>query len=342
MNYFIEIGSNNKAKSDIDDIIKEMGFSNLTSIKKNKNMFARFTTKICGVTRILTQLKRDDILFLQYPMKKFYKIACTFAHLKGAKVVTVIHDLGTFRRHKLTPEQENSRLSRTDFIIVHNEKMKEHLLHYGCKAQLYCLDIFDYLSPTEPATYTTPHHPWSVVYAGGLGKWRNEFLYKLEPHIHNWSLDIYGNGFEKEYAEDWKHIIYHGFMNSEDFVARIQADFGLVWDGDSINECSGDWGEYLKINNPHKTSFYLRSGLPVIVWSQAAMAPFVIKHGIGICVNSLADIGTALNSLTKEQYQAMKENAIRTGKRLGQGYFIKQALNKAINSFTGNGKQETI
>lgn len=332
MNYFIEIRSTNKAKNDIDNIIKEMGFHNLTPMRKKNNMVSRFTTKIYGVARILTQVRHGDILFLQYPMKKFYKIACTFAHLKGGKVITVIHDLGTFRRHKLTPEQENNRLSRTDFIIVHNQKMKEHLLHHGCQSKLYCLGIFDYLSQTKPAIYRTPHQPWSVVYAGGLGKWRNEFLYKLEPYIHNWTLDIYGQGFEKEYAEDWQHIFYHGFLSSEQFVSQIKADFGLVWDGDSINECSGDWGEYLKINNPHKTSFYLRSGLPVIVWSQAAMAPFVNENKIGISIDSLADIDKALNTMTKEQYRILKENAVKIGKTLGEGYFIKQAINKILNS----------
>lgn len=332
MNYFIEIRSVNKAKNDIDEIVKGMGFCNLTPINKKDSKLSRIITKICGVFRILTQLKQGDILFLQYPMKKFYKTACIFTHLKGAKVIAVIHDLGAFRRHKLTPEQENKRLLRTDFIIVHNEKMKEHLLRYNCQTQLYCLGIFDYLSQAVPPPYPSPHHPWSVVYAGGLGRWRNEFLYKLDFHIQGWTLDIYGNGFEQEYAKDWKHIAYHGFLGSEDFVAQVNADFGLVWDGGSINECTGNWGEYLKINNPHKTSFYLRSGLPVIVWNQAAMAPIVREHKIGLCINSLTEIGNILNELTVEQYQEMKENATQIGEKLGDGYFIKQALNNAFKS----------
>lgn len=335
MNYFIEIRTVNKAKNDIDNIVKGMGFQSLTPIQKKNDMFSRFATKICGVLRILSRLKKDDVLFLQYPMKKFYKIACCFAHWKGAKVVTVIHDLGAFRRHKLTPEQEERRLSQTDFIIVHNEKMKEHLLRYNCRSKLYCLDIFDYLSQSLPRTYPTPHYPWSVVYAGGLGKWRNEFLYKLDPYIHNWILGIYGKGFEEEYAGNWKNIVYHGFLDSEDFVAQIDADFGLVWDGDSVNECSGDWGEYLKVNNPHKTSFYLRSGLPVIVWSQAAMAPFILENKIGISVESLEDIDKVLNELTEEDYQTMKKNAIKMGKMLGEGFFIKRALNNAFHFFAG-------
>lgn len=338
MNYFIEIQTVNKAKSDIDEIVKGMGFRSLTPVRKKKDMISRFVTKAGGVFRILTWLKRDDVLFLQYPMKKFYKIACRFAHWKGAKVVTVIHDLGAFRRHKLTPEQENRRLSQTDFIIVHNEKMKEHLLSKGCRSRLTCLGIFDYLSQTVPQVYPVPHHPWTVVYAGGLGKWRNGFLYQVDAYIRDWTLVIYGKGFEKEYATDWKHIIYHGFLDSEHFVAQVEADFGLVWDGDSVDGCSGDWGEYLRVNNPHKTSFYLRSGLPVIVWSQSAMAPFIQEHKVGICVESLADIDKALNELTTEHYQIMKENALKMGQLLGEGYFIKRALDESFRFFAENKK----
>lgn len=338
MNYFIEIQTVNKAKSDIDKIVKGMGFRSLTPVSKKKDMISRFVTKAGGVFRILTWLKREDVLFLQYPMKKFYKIACRFAHWKGAKVVTVIHDLGAFRRHKLTPEQENRRLSQTDFIIVHNEKMKEHLLDNGCRSRLTCLGIFDYLSETVPQVYPAPHQPWIVVYAGGLGKWRNGFLYQVDSYIHDWTLAIYGKGFEKEYAAGWKHIVYHGFLDSEHFVAQVEADFGLVWDGDSIDGCSGDWGEYLRVNNPHKTSFYLRSGLPVIVWSQSAMAPFIQEHKVGICVESLADIDKVLNELTTEQYQIMKENALKMGQLLGDGYFIKRALDESFRFFAENKK----
>lgn len=336
MNYFIEIDSN-KAKNDVNEIVKGIDFQNLTPVRKKNTMFSRFMVKVYGVARILTRLKRGDVLFLQYPMKKFYKMACVFAHIKGAKVVTVIHDLGTFRRHKLTPKQENRRLGKTDFIIVHNEKMKEHLIEHGCKAELCCLGIFDYLSKSSPATYATPHPTWVVAYAGGLGRWRNAFLYKLDAYIHNWVMDIYGKGFEEEYAREWKHITYKGFYAPEELVARIEADFGLVWDGDSVDECNGDWGEYLKINNPHKTSFYLRSGIPVIGWEHAAMAPFIREHNIGICVNSLADIDEALGALTQEQYQEMKQNAIRIGGMIGDGYFIKQALSNATKYFSENG-----
>lgn len=334
MNYFIGIISSNKAKNDIDKIVENLSFINLSPLYKGSDMFSRLVIKLYGLFRILTKLKRGDMLLLQYPMKKFYWISCVFAQVKGAKVVAIIHDLGSFRRHKLTPESENRRLSRTDFLIVHNEKMKQYLIGYGCRVKLYCLDIFDYLSEATPKDNQAPHTPWLVIYAGGLGRWRNAFLYELDQYIHNWSLAIYGNGFETKFAKKWRHVHYHGFLNFEEFITHVEGDFGLVWDGNSIDECDGDWGEYLKINNPHKTSFYLRCGIPVIVWKKAAMASFVEQNGVGLCVNSLADIDNVLAALTKEEYYNMRQKAFSIGRKLGNGYFTERALMEAISCFS--------
>ena len=186
MKYYIEVGTINKAKQDIDEICRREGFSNLTRHNFGKGGVGRFLTKLLSVISILWCLKKGDTLFLQYPMKKFYYMACSLTKMKGANVVTVIHDLGAFRRHKLTPEGENKRLSKTDFLIVHNPTMRQYLLDHGYKGGIHCLQIFDYLSPNQPADYVSPHTPWRVVYAGNLARWRNEFLYKLEPIMKGW------------------------------------------------------------------------------------------------------------------------------------------------------------
>lgn len=185
--------------------------------------------------------------------------------------------------------------------------MEQWLLKHGYRNPLCCLGIFDYISPSIPAKYNSPHTPWKVVYAGGLGPWRSGFLYNLDKYIHNWQMELYGKGLDKEEAKNWKHIIYHGSLTPDELLATVEGDFGLVWDGDTIDTCSGNWGEYLRVNNPHKTSFSLRCGLPVIIWTQAALAPFIKNHEIGICVNSLADIDNALQNVTDEQYAKMKK-----------------------------------
>lgn len=329
MKYFIEIGTINKAKRDIEIIAGSLGYKNLTRINFGNGGVARFLTKLVSVSSIVFRLHRGDMLLLQYPMKKFFRIASLLAHLNGAAVVTVIHDLGAFRRHKLTPEKENRRLSAVDVLIVHNATMKQYLIENGFKGRIQCLEIFDFLSDNTPAQATLPAaHPWRIAYAGNLGRRRNDFLYKLDDVTREWTLDLYGKGFAPEECSN-PNLHYHGFMPSEDFITKVQAHFGIVWDGDSTDECTGAWGEYLKINDPHKTSFYLRAGIPVIVWSKAAMAQFITKENVGIAVNSLKDIAGMLASLTGERYDAMRRAAAEMSVRLGNGHYITSMLSEA-------------
>lgn len=349
MKYYIEVGTVNKAKQDIDEICRREGFTNLTHRNFGKGGVGRFLTKLVSVTSILWCMKKGDMLFLQYPMKKFYYMACVLAKMKGAKVVTVIHDLGAFRRHKLTPEQENSRLSKTDFLIVHNPTMRDYLIEHGYKGGIHCLQIFDYLAPCQPADYAAPHQPWRIVYAGNLARWRNEFLYHIEAVMKGWQMVLYGKGFEmpasptppltshpsnqtsrpSPLTPHPSSLTYRGFIASDDFIAQAEADFGLVWDGDSMDECTGDWGEYLRINDPHKTSFYLRAGIPVIVWKEAAMSPFIEEQKLGISVGSLSEIGERIAALSPADYQVLKQNALAMSQRLNEGYYIKAGMKAA-------------
>jgi hypothetical protein len=335
MKYYIEVGTVNKAKQDIDEICRREGFQNLTRCNFGSGGIGRFMTKLVSVLSILWRLKKDDMLFLQYPMKKFYYMACLFARMKGARVVTVIHDLGAFRRKKLTPEHENSRLSKTDFLIVHNPTMRDYLREHGFKGGIHCLQIFDYLSASPVRTArrdsgmpAAGSRPWHIVYAGHLGRWRNEFLYKVATVMKGWEMDLYGKGFEPE-GNSCPQLRYHGFMAGDDFIAKAEADFGLVWDGDSTEECTGAWGEYLRINDPHKTSFYLRAGIPVIVWSQAAMAPFIEEQRVGVAIDGLSQLAARLSKLTPSDYAQIKQNALAMGQRLGNGYYIKDGLRAA-------------
>ena len=90
------------------------------------------------------------------------------------------------------------------------------------------------------------------------------------------------------------------------------------------------WSEYLRINNPHKTSLYLSSGIPVVIWKEAALADFVIENNVGIAVDSLENIESILDKVTKEDYDKMKKNAYKLSKKLRSGYFTMNAINKCI------------
>ena len=82
------------------------------------------------VLKSILCLRKGDVLVLQYPLKKYYAFVCNMAHLRGCKVVTLIHDLGSFRRKKLTIPQEIARLDHSDCVIVHSERMRDWPVSY--------------------------------------------------------------------------------------------------------------------------------------------------------------------------------------------------------------------
>ncbi len=65
------------------------------------------------------------------------------------------------------------------------------------------------------------------------------------------------------------------------------------------------------------------------MWSEAALTPFILRHGAGIAVSSLRETGERLKAVTPEQYRAMCENAMRLGRLLQEGHFFLEAYKKA-------------
>ena len=109
---------------------------------------------------------------------------------------------------------------------------------------------------------------------------------------------------------------------------NLEGSFGLVWDGTSVDSCLGLYGGYLKYNNPHKVSLYLTAMLPVIVWSNSAMADFVTKNKLGITVDKLEDISKKIAELTEEEYKEMINNAKNVSNSLKQGKYLSKAIEK--------------
>ena len=331
MNYFISMDSPNTAKRHIDAFMKEMGFTD-AAVKVGKGKIAIFFRKLFSMANLLLKLRKGDVLLIQYPFKKFYVIQCEIAHLKKTRVITLIHDLGTFRRRKLTAEQEIKRLSHTDVIIVHNQSMNNWLVEHGCRVPLVNLDIFDYISKNEPISGAHRKSPTpTVVFAGGISQRKTAFIYQLDKVLDGCHFHLYGSGLEHGREKMWKNMIYHGTIDSDEFIKTVNVDWGLVWDGDTIDGCFGTWGSYLRINNPHKASFYLRAGLPVIVWRESAMAPFIVSNKLGIAVDSLRELPQRLKNVTTSEYIEYKTAAMSIKDKLNEGYFFKKALAAALS-----------
>lgn len=320
----------NKAKSDMEAIMEDIGFRNIgLEDTRRKGKAATFFAVLAGVLKGVASLRRGDVLLLQYPLKKYYTFICRMAHMKGARVITLVHDLGSFRRHKLTPRHEVRRLSNSDFIIALNPSMQQWLRDNGCAVPSTSLGVWDFLSPSSPSVRALGDNP-VVVYAGALGVRKNRFLYAWGPLISGFRANLYGWGFDPAQAERPDAIDVKGFKLADELIATAEGQFGLVWDGDSTSTCSGAWGEYLRYNNPHKTSLYLRCHLPLIVWKEAAMAPFVLDNGIGIAVDSLEEIPARLAAVTPESYDAMMANVIRVSDRIARGAYFREAVSRAL------------
>ncbi len=335
-NYKNTNSAGNKAKTDIERILVQDGFEYACHPPAYyQNAFSGFLATLRIICGLPFRLSKGDMLVVQYPYKKYYTLICRLAHWRSAKVITVIHDLGSFRRKKLTVNKEVKRLSQADFLIVHNDKMKKWLASNGSVVPACSLGIFDYLSGTRPEQMGKPDHgSYKVMYAGGLSYRKNRFLYLLDPIIRKWQFNLYGNGFEPERIINKDKFTYKGFTPSDELIRTANSHFGLVWDGESTKGCEGDFGEYLKYNNPHKTSLYFRCRVPVIIWKKAALASFITQHKAGICVDDLEELNGILANLSKGEYQEMLNNVKEIDARLASGYYIKKAVQQAISFLT--------
>lgn len=100
----------------------------------------------------------------------------------------------------------------------------------------------------------------------------------------------------------------------------------------------GLFGNYMRFNDPHKASLYLSSGIPVIIWKEAALAAFIEKNNIGLSVSDLNDMDEVLSELSPEKYQQMVMNAQLIAKKLRNGFYIHQAVQKLETKVANEGK----
>lgn len=130
--------------------------------------------------------------------------------------------------------------------------------------------------------------------------------------------------------QERQNIHYYGTYLPDELPKHLVGKFGLVWDGDNAESCTGSYGEYLKLNNPHKASLYLAAGIPVVIWDKAALSDFVNEEKCGICIDSLKTSNNILSKISDEKYSEMKENALRVGKLMRKGYFLETAIKAAM------------
>lgn len=279
-------------------------------------------------TEAVKIIGEGDCLLIQFPLAIYPKVALTslpfISAIKshGGKIVLLVHDLDNFRGEEL-PSSDDPYLKKADVIIVHNKRM-EDLVSKVCNAKVIPLGVFDYLADGE-----LPPVAGGIDIAGNLSPTKAGYLYCASKGLPGLPLNLYGANYDREAGRaEW----YRGKFLPQELSRHMTGKFGLVWDGDSLDTCSGDYGEYLRINSPHKLSLYLSLGKPVFIWSQAAEATFVKENGVGVLVDSIFEVDEAYKGMSEDAYQLMRANALALSEKVRGGWFTKRAVTAALKA----------
>lgn len=340
-----EISSNQahagtKATEDVITIAEKIGFKPLyvqmndlkSGILHKVNRQIRFFKDWQKAYRAVTD---ESIVLLQhpfhYPQLTRESILLKLKKEKKVHFISIVHDveeLRTLGKEEYHKHEFEFMMQIADVLIVHNDVMRDFFIKKGfSKKKIVVLEIFDYLRNErndELALYEK-----SITIAGNLDVEKSGYLMHLSEVECKFCL--YGPNYSLGNAEN---ITYGGVLPPDQVPRVLTKGFGLIWDGDSIKTCRGGFGDYLRYNNPHKLSLYLSSGLPVIIWKQAAEATFVEKNGVGYTVKSLYEIPELMKKISENEYKNITENVSRISKKLINGEYMQLALREALSNIS--------
>ena len=329
-----------KAPEDVNSIVHGLGYEDLWLARRRTSFVGHQASRIVRMLQsqfLPARMEKETVVFCQTPFPLSWSPAhVSFlrnARRQGAFVVTLFHDIDVARGRTLADADGLSRdardfLDNSDVVISHNARMTDWLSGRGIdRKKVVDLGIFDYLADGFTPLGDAPFERW-VTIAGNLGLHKAGYLADL-GQITDVEWRLYGPMFDPERTKG-PTIRHCGCLPPSEIPRHLTSGFGLVWDGTSVESCAGGHGEYLRINNPHKLSLYLASGLPVIVWDESAAADFVRANDVGFAVRSLREIGARLTALSEADYSRFKRNACGVSAKLRAGHFTKAALAKAL------------
>lgn len=329
-------GASNKARADVNIVANSMGFETRKVLSP-----ATFSTKISkyigkfgfehNLKKELNRIENGSTLLVQVPFlnlaNRTHTNILNICSKKGVKVICFIHDINELRGTNAENNQPfYELLSYASAVISHNKKMTEHLITKGIqKKRIIDLEVFDYLLDTHEKVSKFRKQ---IIIGGNLDVEKVQYLKSIN-RIKGCKIVLYGPNYSLR--DEFNNIEYRGVVPADELPYKLDEGFGLVWDGDSIETCNGLFGNYLRYNNPHKLSMYLASGLPVIIWNQAAEASFVKENGLGITVESLLEMEDIFNNLTEIEYDEYERNVHKIRTKIISGCYAREALEKALN-----------
>ncbi len=328
------VGASNKARADVNKIATSLGFETV-SVHSPKDSTV-LLMKVIGkalfeyeLIRAIRDIEKNSVLLVQVPFLNLanatHKNIIKYCKKRNIKLIAIIHDVNELRGTNADNKPFYELLNSSLAIISHNEFMTSYLVEKGInRDKIVNLEVFDYLleKPKTVGSYAK-----QVTIGGNLDVEKVKYLKNIDK-VRGCKILLYGPSYSSDSRAN--HIEYKGVVPASELPYRLNDGFGLVWDGDSIETCEGLFGNYLRYNNPHKLSMYIASGLPVIIWKQAAEAKFVQENAIGVAVESLLDLEAFFNDLTEEQYAMYAENVRVVREKVISGQYAKKAIEQSL------------
>lgn len=330
-----------KAQSDAETILHHLGAIDVVVRRFDftaRNVLIRIFGRILWeieLIKVFFKVQQSSVLFVQYPSGFLvwhgFLALKWLKRIKHVRIVMLVHDLPSQRiansSSALTiPDYFIRESLIADTIIVHNSAMSSLFRNCGLSEnKLVELGVFDYLTN---CCLKEPNFVNVINVAGNLSLVKAGYLKSLST-IKSIRWQLFGNGFDNVFCSA-PNIAYAGSYLPEDLPSKLNLGFGLVWDGSSASTCEGKYGEYLKVNAPHKISLYIASGLPIIIWRHAAEARFILNEDIGIVVDSLFEIPNKISQCSLIRYKQMVFNVRKWAERVRTGWSLTNAMHEAI------------
>ena len=327
--------SGTKARQDVRAIVAGDVFY---CYLKKKSKIKDYAYSLVRLFVHLPMIYQREKILLQYPFYTNERFNRICYRVLPSKAILLIHDISSLRYEE--PEKqirkEIRQINRFEKLIVHNERMKKWLEEHGVPGEkMTVLKMFDYLGTQDEKSEEKKRetHPTenpekemtadTIAFAGNLEK--SPFIDQLlaENNPQNLKFALYGIRPSEQIQ---KSGFYRGVESADRLPDVLDGNYGLVWDGQSLEEGKEAAGRYLQYNCPHKYSLYMAAGIPVIIGKHSAMAEFTELEQLGITIGDLRELQERVAEVTPEDYRKMKENVMRIRERVRRGIYLKDAL----------------
>ena len=327
--------ASSKARNDAVRILRKKGAVYIPLFKAKSGHLSITISILKQCISSALRLQKGDVVFIQYPYnpqivnKVLIQVLSLVTKRKKSNLCILIHDINSFRftdRNKKSEKlrQEATLLNKADHVIAHNDKMIRLLQTHGCRTQLHNLGYFDYLYDGIMPDISISSKV-KIIIAGNLSSDKSGYIYNLPEDDMLYKL--YGVNYEKELDNNC-NTEYKGSYSPEELIPHLEGSFGLVWDGPSIHTCYGNYGTYLRYNDPHKFSLYIAAGIPVIVWKESAMAEVVERNHIGLSIKSISEISNVVRNVSIQEYNNMRTNVYELREKVISGQKLSRIIDE--------------